>query len=153
MKKSSRKIALALSAFMLLQPLMYADAQLNKEIVALELEITKMKTKVGEYHDMNEKQLEKKISKAEKTLEKKKAKAKKEAEKDAKNVKKDLKKAGKKLQSAGKDVGDAVKSIFDQTTLNLNYVVLPATALNLQDFPQADIQKEYPENSVYNLDD
>ena len=113
MKKTGRKIALALSTFLLLQPLMYADAQLNKEIVNLELEITKMKTKVGEYHDMSEKELAKKLSKAEKDLEKKKAQAKKEAEKDAKTVKKDLKKAGKELKNAGKDVGDAVKSIFD----------------------------------------
>ncbi len=113
MKKTSKKIAIVLSAFMLMQPVLYADAQLNKEIVALELEITKMKTKVGEYHGMSDQQLEKKISKAEKTLEKKKAKAKKEAEKDTKKAKKDLKKAGKKIQDAGKDVGDAVKSIFD----------------------------------------
>lgn len=113
MKKLQKKIAIVLSAFMLLQPVMYADAQLNKEIVALELEITKMKTKTGEYSGMSEKELEKKISKAEKTLEKKKAKAKKEAEKDAKTVKKDLKKAGKELKKAGQDVGDAVKSIFD----------------------------------------
>lgn len=106
-------MALIFSAFIFLQPVMYADAQLNKEIIALELEITKMKTHIGEYFDMDEKLLEKKLAKAEKQLAKKKAKAKKEADKDAKKAKKELKSAGKKLQEAGEDVGDAIKSIFD----------------------------------------
>ena len=39
MKKSAKKIAIALGAIMLLQPVMYADAKLNKEIVALELDV------------------------------------------------------------------------------------------------------------------
>ena len=46
MKRSTKKIALALSAIMCLQPVMYAvDGQLNKEIIALEVELTKMKTR------------------------------------------------------------------------------------------------------------
>ena len=41
----SKKIALALSAIMFLQPAMFAvDSALTKEIVALEVELTKMKT-------------------------------------------------------------------------------------------------------------
>ena len=40
MKKSTKKIAIALSVFMCLQPVMFAvDSDLNKDIVALELEL------------------------------------------------------------------------------------------------------------------
>ena len=113
MGKSGMKIALVLSAFLAVQPVMYADAQLNKEIVALELEIVKMKTKVGDYAQMSDKQVEKKLAKAQKMLEKKKAKAKKEAEKDAEKVKKNLKNAGDDIKDAGKEIGDAFKTIFD----------------------------------------
>ena len=125
MKKSTKKIAVLLSAIMFLQPVMFAvDSQLNKEIVALELELTKMKTKTGEYADMSEAALNRKIERTKKKLEKKKAKAKKEAEKDAKTLKKgakdagkDIKNAGKKagkdLKKAGKDIGNAFKDIFD----------------------------------------
>jgi len=113
MKKSTKRIALVLWAFLILQPAMYADAALNKEIVQLELEISKMNMKVGEYSEMSDKQLEKLIAKSKKELEKKKAKAKKEAEKDLKNAKKDLKNAGEDLKEAGKDIGKAFKEIFD----------------------------------------
>lgn len=125
MKKSTKKIAVLLSAIMFLQPVMFAvDSQLNKEIVALELELTKMKTRTGEYADMSEAALNRKIERTKKKLDKKKAKAKKEAEKDAKAIKKgtkeageDLKDAGKKagkdIKKAGKDIGNAFKEIFD----------------------------------------
>ena len=121
----SKKIALALSAVMFLQPAIFAvDSALTKEIVTLELELTKMKTRTGEYADMSEAALNRKISRTKKQLDKKKAKAKKEAEKDAAAIKKgtkkageDLKdagkKAGKELQEAGKDIGNAFKEIFD----------------------------------------
>ena len=121
----SKKIALALSVFLALQPAVFAvDAALTKEIVTLELELTKMKTRTGEYADMSGAALNRKISRTKKQLDKKKAKAKKEAEKDAAAIKKgtkkageDLKdagkKAGKELQEAGKDIGNAFKEIFD----------------------------------------
>ena len=125
MKKSTKKIAAVLAAIMFLQPVMFAvDSQLNKDIVALELELTKMKTKSGEYADMSEAALNRKIARTEKKLDKKKAKAKKEAEKDAKAIKKGAKeagkdikdagkKAGKDIKKAGKDIGNAFKDIFD----------------------------------------
>ena len=119
MKKTNKKIALALSAIMCLQPVMYAvDGQLNKEIIALELELTKMKTHIGEYSDMSEAELNKKIAKTEKKLEKKKVK--KEAEKDKERIKegakatgKELKEAGKELKDAGKEIGDTFKDLFN----------------------------------------
>ena len=114
MKKSTKKIALALSAFMMFQPVMFAvDAQLTKEIVALELELTKMKTKTGEYSDMSEGALNRKIARTTKKLDKKKAKAKKEAEKDTKRIKDGTKKAGKEIKEAGKEIGDTFKEIFN----------------------------------------
>ena len=114
MKKSTKKIALALSAFMMFQPVMFAvDAQLTKEIVALELELTKMKTKTGEYSDMSEGALNRKIARTTKKLDKKKAKAKKEAEKDTKRIKDGTKKAGKEIKEAGKEIGDTFKDIFN----------------------------------------
>ncbi len=121
----SKKIALALSALMFLQPAMFAvDSALNKEIVALELELTKMKTRVGEYADLSEAALQRKIERTEKDLKKKKEKAKKEAAKDAeaikkgtkeasKDIKKGAKKAGKEIKKAGKEIGDTFKEIFD----------------------------------------
>jgi len=111
--KLSKKIAIVMSAFILTQPVMFADAALNKEIVSLELELVKMNTKTGEYANMPDAKIEKKKAKTKKTLEKKKAKAKKEADKDAKAVKKDVKKAGKDIQKAGKDIGKGVKDIFN----------------------------------------
>jgi hypothetical protein len=114
MKKSTKKIALILGAFMFLQPVMFAvDAALTKEIVALELELTKMKTKTGEYADLSEAALNRKIARTQKKLDKKKAKAKKEAEKDKEAIKKGAKKAGKNIKEAGKDIGNAFKDIFD----------------------------------------
>ncbi len=110
----SKKIALALSVFLALQPAVFAvDAALTKEIVALELELTKMKTRTGEYADMSEAALNRKIERTKKQLDKKKAKAKKEVEKDAATIKKGTKKAGKELKNAGKEIGDAFKEIFD----------------------------------------
>ena len=114
MKKSLKKIAIFLFAVMFLQPVMFAvDTALTKEIIALELELTKMKTRVGEYSDMSEAALNRKISRTKKKLDKKKAKAKKEAEKDKEAIKKGAKKTGKDIQKAGKDIGDAFKDIFD----------------------------------------
>ena len=121
----TKKIALALSAIMFLQPAMFAvDSALTKDIVALELELTKMKTRAGEYADLSESALNRKIERTEKELEKKKAKAKKEAAKDKDAIKKgtkeagkDLKDAGKKagkdLKEAGKEIGNTFKEIFD----------------------------------------
>ena len=110
----TKKIALALCAIMFLHPAMFAvDSALTKEIVALELELTKMKTHTGEYSEMSEAALERKISRTEKKLEKKKAKAKKEAKKDAESIKKGAKKAGKDFKKAGKDIGNTFKEIFD----------------------------------------
>ena len=123
--KSTKKIAAILSAIMFLQPVMFAvDAALTKEIVALELELTKMQARSGEYADMSEAALNRKIERTKKKLDKKKAKAKKEAEKDAKAIKKGAKeagkdikdagkKAGKDIKKAGKDIGNAFKEIFD----------------------------------------
>ena len=125
MKKSTRRTAIALSALMFFQPAIFAvDSALTKEIVALELELTKMKTHVGEYADMSEAALNRKISRTEKQLEKKKAKAKKEAEKDKEAIKKGTKdagkdikdagkKAGKELKEAGKEIGNTFKDIFN----------------------------------------
>ena len=99
---------------MFLQPAMFAvDTALTKEIVALEVELTKMKTKTGEYADMSEAALNRKIDRTKKKLDKKKAKAKKEAEKDKESIKKGAKKAGKDIKDAGKDIGNAFKEIFD----------------------------------------
>ena len=98
--KKTKIMAAAFAIFMALQPVVYADAALNKEIIALELEIVKMETKTGEYSKMPEKQLEKKKAKAKKDLEKKKAKAKKEAQKDTEALKKDMKKTGKDIKKA-----------------------------------------------------
>ena len=120
----TKKIALALSAILFVQPLMFAvDSELDKDIATLELELTKMKTKTGEYADMSEDALNKKIDKTEKELKKKKEKAKEEAKKDAETLKestkqagKDIKKAGEKagkeLKKAGKEIGNAFKDIF-----------------------------------------
>ena len=114
MKRTNKKIALALSAIMCLQPVMYAvDGQLNKEIIALEVELTKMKTKIGEYSDMSEAELNKKIEKTEKKLDKKKKKLKKEAGKDKERIKEGAKATGKELKEAGKEIGDTFKDIFD----------------------------------------
>ena len=114
MKISTKKIAVALSAIMFLQPVMFAvDSALTKEIVALELELTKMKTRTGEYADLSEAALERKITRTEKQLDKKKAKAKKEAEKDKKRIKDGTKKAGKEIKEAGKEIGDTFKDIFN----------------------------------------
>ena len=114
MIKSTKKIALALSAIMFLQPAMFAvDTALTKEIVALEVELTKMKTKTGEYADMSEAALNRKIDRTKKKLDKKKAKAKKEAEKDKESIKKGAKKAGKDIKDAGKDIVNYFKEIFD----------------------------------------
>lgn len=124
MKKTGKKIALALSAILFLQPLMFAvDSKLNEDIASLEIEITKMKTKTGEYADMTEAALNKKIEKAEKELKSKKEKAKEEAKKDAERLKestkkagKDIKKAGEKagkeFKKAGKEIGNAFKDII-----------------------------------------
>jgi len=122
--KLNKKAALILSAFVLTSPLVFADANLSKEIAALELELVKMNTKVGEYADYSEAKLEKAKEKTKKTLEKKKAKAKKELDKTTKQAKKELdkttkqakkdfKKAGKSIKDAGKDVGDAFSNIFN----------------------------------------
>ena len=114
MKKSTKKIALALSAIMFLQPAMFAvDSALNKEIVALEVELTKMKTKTGEYADMSEAALNRKIERTQKQLDKKKAKAKKEAEKDKEAIKEGAKKAGESFKEAGKEIGNTFKEIFN----------------------------------------
>ena len=125
MKKITKKLAVVFTAIMFLQPVMFAvDAALTKEIVALELELTKMKTRTGEYSDMSDAALNRKIARTKKKLDKKKAKAKKEAEKDKNAIKdgtkqagKDIKDAGKEagkgLKKAGKDIGNAFKDIFD----------------------------------------
>ncbi len=111
--KSTKKIALILSAIFFLQPVMFAvDAALTKEIVALEIELTKMQTRSGEYAEMSEAALNRKIERTKKQLEKKKAKAKKEAEKDKKAIKEGAKKTGKELKEAGKEIGNTFKEIF-----------------------------------------
>lgn len=105
MKKTTRKIAMAFSFFLMIQPVMYADS-LAAEITNLELELVKMETKVGEYADMPEAKLEAKKAKTKKELKKKKDKAKKQ-------IKKDGKKIGNDAKKAGKDIGNAFKNIFD----------------------------------------
>ncbi len=106
----TKKIAIILSAVMFLQPLMFAvDSALTKEILALELELTKMKTRAGEYADLSEAALNRKIERTEKELNKKKEKAKKEASKDAEAIKKGTKKAGKEIKDAGKKAGKGIK--------------------------------------------
>lgn len=115
--KLNKKIAIVMSAFMLAQPVIFADAALNKEIAALELELVKINTKIGDYANMTEAQLNKAKEKTKKTLEKKKAKAKKEASKNVAEVKKDAKKTGKEvgndLKDVGKDIGKTFKDIFN----------------------------------------
>ena len=110
MKNLSKKIAVVLAAIMFVRPAMFA---LTKEIVALELELTKMKTHAGEYANMSEAALNRKIERTKKKLEKKKAKAKKEAEKDKEAIKKGTKKAGNNIKQAGKDIGNTFKEIFE----------------------------------------
>ncbi len=122
---NAKKIALVLSVITLLQPAIFAvDSDLTKDIVALELELTKMKTHAGEYAELSEAALNRKIERTEKELEKKKAKAKKEASKDKEAIKKgtkeagkDIKEAGKKagkdLKEAGKEIGNTFKEIFN----------------------------------------
>ena len=111
--KSAKRIALILSAIFFLQPVMFAvDAALTKEIVALEIELTKMQTRSGQYAEMSEAALNRKIERTKKQLEKKKAKAKKEAEKDKKAIKEGAKKTGKELKEAGKEIGNTFKEIF-----------------------------------------
>lgn len=106
----TKKIAIILSAIMFLQPLMFAvDSALTKEILALELELTKMKTRAGEYADLSDAALNRKIERTEKELNKKKEKAKKEASKDAEAIKKGTKKAGKEIKDAGKKAGKGIK--------------------------------------------
>lgn len=112
MKKSTRRIALALSVFMCLQPVMYSSTDIYSEITALELEIVKMETKVGDYSKMSDDEIEAKKAKTKKTLEKKKAKAKKQFEKDKKTIKKGAKEAGKDLKKAGQDIGHTFRDIF-----------------------------------------
>lgn len=119
MKKSTKKIAIALSIFMCLQPVMFAASDIYGEIAALEMELVKINTKAGEYADMSEKELEAKKQKTKKELEKKKAKAKKEFSKDkdtikkgAKDVGKELKGVGEGFKEAGKDIGHTFKDIF-----------------------------------------
>ena len=112
--KNIKKIALILAAILLFQPLTFAvDTQLNKEIIALELELTKMKTRTGEYSELSEGALNRKIARTEKKLAKKKKAAKKEAEKDAERIKKGAKKAGKNIKEAGKEIGDTFKDLFN----------------------------------------
>lgn len=124
MKKSVRKIAIMLSAFMLFQPAVFAvDTQLNKDIMALELEIVKIKTKSGKYSDMDDEEIEKELSKAQNKLEKKKAKAQKESDRDKKKLKEETEKigedlkdagtqAGKDLKKAGQDLSNKLKNLF-----------------------------------------
>lgn len=109
--KLNKKIAIVMSALMLAQPVIFADAALNKEIAALELELVKINTKTGDYANMTEAQLNKAKEKTKKTLEKKKAKAKKEASKNVAEVKKDAKKTGKDIKEAGKEVGNDLKNV------------------------------------------
>ena len=112
--KNIKKIALILAAILLIQPLTFAvDTQLNKEIIALELELTKMKTRSGEYSELSEGALNRKIARTEKKLAKKKKAAKKEAEKDAERIKKGAKEAGKNIKDAGKEIGDTFKDLFN----------------------------------------
>ncbi|MBQ1710001.1 MAG: hypothetical protein II032_02685 [Treponema sp.] len=111
--KLSKKAAFVLGAFLLSTPMIFADSKLNKEIASLELELTKMNTKIGEYADMSEAKLTKLKEKTKKTLNKKKAAAKKELEKDTKKAKKNLKEAGNSIKDAGKEVGKTVSNFFD----------------------------------------
>lgn len=113
MKKSIKCLLLAISLGLAAQPLMYADSQLHKEIISLELELVKMKTKRGEYASMSEKELNKKIQKAEKELEKKRAEADKEAEAEMEKTKENLKKAGEDVKEAGKEFKDNFKKWLD----------------------------------------
>lgn len=112
MKKSTKKIAMVLSALMMIQPVAFAESSLASEIASLEVELAKINTKAGEYKDMPEKKLEAKKAKVKKELEKKKAKAKKEMSKDKENIKKDAKKIGNDVKDAGKDIGNTFKDIF-----------------------------------------
>ena len=114
MKNLSKKIAVVLAAIMFIQPAMFAlDTALTKEIVALELELTKMKTHAGEYANMSETALNRKIERTKKQLEKKKAKAKKESEKDKKAIKEGTKKAGDDIKKAGEEIGNTFKDLFN----------------------------------------
>lgn len=109
-----KKIAIALAAIMMLHPVMFAiDTALTKEIVALEFELTKMKTRTGEYAELSEAALNRKIERTKKQLEKKKAKAKKESEKDKETIKEGTKKAGNDIKKAGEEIGNTFKNLFN----------------------------------------
>ena len=111
--KTNKKIALFFASFILMQPVIFAQSSVLKEIAALELELVKLNTKTGEYSDWSDAKIDAKIKKTKKELEKKRAQAKKEAEKDGKKAKKSLNKAGKEAKNAGKELGNAVKNFFD----------------------------------------
>lgn len=111
--KLNKKAALILSAFVLTTPMTFAASNLAQEITALELELTKMNTKVGEYADMSDAKLEKLKTKTKKTLEKKKKKAKKELEKKAKSAKDKLEETTDSIKDTGKSIGDAFSSFFE----------------------------------------
>lgn len=111
--KTNKKIALFFGSFILMQPVIFAQSSVLKEIAALELELVKLNTKTGEYADWSDAKIEAKIKKTKKTLEKKRAIAKKEAAKDTKNAKKSLKNVGNDVKDAGKEIGNAVKGFFD----------------------------------------
>ena len=111
--KLNKKIALLFSAFVITQPVVFAESNVLKEIAVLELELVKLNTKTGEYSDWSDAKIDAKIKKTKKELEKKRAQAKKEAEQDIKKAKKSLKNAGNDVQNAGKEVGNAVKNFFD----------------------------------------
>ena len=114
MKKTTQKIALALTTLLLFHPALFAiDPQLNKEIISLEIEISRMKNRRGEYEEMSERELNKKIKKSEKELEEKRKLAQIESDKDKERFKEGAKKTGEGLKKAGNEIADTFKDIFN----------------------------------------
>lgn len=111
--KLNKKILFISAIFVIIQPVIFAKANLVKEIAALELELLKLNTKTGEYSQWSEEKIQAKIKKTKKTLEKKQEKLKKETAKDAEKANESLKKAGNNLKEAGKEFGNAVKEFFE----------------------------------------
>ena len=61
--KLNKKIALLFSAFVIIQPVVFAESNVLKEIAVLELELVKLNTKTGEYSDWSDAKIDAKIKK------------------------------------------------------------------------------------------
>ena len=82
--KLNKKIALLFSAFVIIQPVVFAESNVLKEIAVLELELVKLNTKTGEYSDWSDAKIDAKIKKTKKEMEKSEHRLKKKPKKTEK---------------------------------------------------------------------